>query len=177
MRTRQALAVVFLAALCWSGAAISMTAQDPPAALKFTVILRWVGADKSGADKWELYVENTNLVKFINTFRWVPPTGLQVKAITNAGGGKCRLSDGIIMCSGNIAPESCSSCEGGGMTIEFTGNGFDPVWVPTDGGGGYWFSQGWTPGGVTVTSTSSFTDLPLCAKGHVSTKKKPCAKR
>src|SRR5438034_11241216 len=146
MRTRQALAVVFLAALCWSDAASGAAAQDPPAKLKFTVILMWMGAEKGGGDKWQLYVENTNLVKFINTFRWVPPTGLQVKAITNTGGGKCKLAEGNITCSGNIAPEACSSCEGGGMTIEFTGNGFDPVWVPSEDGG-YWISQGWTPGG------------------------------
>jgi hypothetical protein len=61
------------------------------------------------------------------------------------------------------------------MTVDFTGNGFEPVRVHTDYGG-YWFDQGWTPGVTTVTKTSSFGDLPLCSKGQVSTKRKPCAK-
>jgi hypothetical protein len=65
------------------------------------------------------------------------------------------------------------------MTIDFTGSSpsLDSTFVHTDYGG-YWVSQGWgLAGQVNVTSTSSFSDVPLCAKGQVSTKGKPCVKK
>ena len=150
---------------------------QPPAKLRYTWTLMWVGPGKGVGDIWELDIQNTNDVKFINAFSWAPPDGLTVIAVTGSEGGRCALIGPTIKCSGNIAPTSCGTCEGGMLTVHFTGNGFDPIWVPTDDGG-TWANAGWSPGTVNVTATSSaFSDLPLCKKGQVSTKRKPCAKR
>jgi hypothetical protein len=134
------------------------------------VTLRWVQKNQ-----WELQVENTNATSFIHDFEWAPPTGLTISRITSSLGGNCRLDQAIIKCTGDIAPISCNTCEGGTMTIDFEGTGFDPTFVHTDYGG-YWITQGWMPGSVNVTALSPFGDLPLCAKGQASTKAKPCAK-
>jgi hypothetical protein len=173
----QTFVLVGLAALATSLPANAQTSAQPPPPLSAlrapqyqnTVTLRWVQNTT-----WELYVENTNHSRFINVFNWAPPAGLTIKQITSSQGGNCRVNQGTIQCSGNIAPVSCSTCEGGAMTIDFVGTGFAPAWVHTDYGG-YWFSQGWMPGVLNVTVTSSFGDLPQCAKGQVSTKSKPCA--
>jgi hypothetical protein len=177
MRVPQALGLVCFVVLWGAVAANARTSATPlPAssqhAAKFqnTVTLRWVGASK-----WELYVENTNHNKFINVFEWAPPAGLTIRAITSSEGGTCKLSSSSIRCSGNIAPASCNTCEGGSMTVNFVAAGFESTFVPTDYGG-YWIAYGWQPGNLNVTSTSSFADLPLCAKGQVSTKTKPCVK-
>jgi hypothetical protein len=180
MRPRRLL-VTAVAGLAAVAAQAAATAEGSPPqnvspSKRFTVTLRWVGPGSSGGNEWELDVENTNTGRYINSFRWSPPAGLEIKAVTGAEGGHCSLAGGDVACAGNIAPEACMSCEGGTMTIHFTGNGFDPVWIKTDWGG-YWFDQGWTPGTTTVTSTSAlFGDLPVCGKGQVATKRKPCAK-
>jgi hypothetical protein len=177
MRVAQALGLVCLVALCGSMTANATISAAPnpavtPVPPKFqnTATLRWVGGTN-----WELYIENTNRQKFINVFEWEPPAGLTVTSITSNQGGKCRLSSTRIQCSGNIAPAPCNTCEGGGLTVDFVAAGFDSTWVKTDYGG-YWIAYGWQPGVVNVTTTSSFADLPLCAKGQVSKKTKPCAK-
>jgi hypothetical protein len=166
------------AVLCVCAAASAEPSSSPPLAAntqalpKFqnNVTLRFIGASN-----WELYVENTNPTKFINVFNWVPPAGLTIRSITSSEGGTCKLASGNIHCSGNIAPLPCDTCPGGGMTINFVGSGFESKWVSTDYGG-YWIAYGWQPGGLTVTSVSSFGDVPLCAKGQISTKAKPCGK-
>jgi hypothetical protein len=172
-----ALGLVLLTALCVCVAATARTGANPPLAAdtqalaKFqnNVTLMWMGEGQ-----WQLYVENTNRTKFINTFEWNPPAGLTIRSITGSQGGRCILAGGNIRCSGNIAPIPCDTCEGGAMTINFVGSGFESKWVSTDYGG-YWIAYGWQPGNLNVTSTSSFADLPVCAKGQVSTKARPCA--
>ncbi|HZQ03337.1 MAG TPA: hypothetical protein VFA88_04875 [Gaiellaceae bacterium] len=167
-----------LAALCATGAANAARSAGPPIAAgdqalpKFqnNVTLRWIGAGN-----WELYVENTNETKFINAFEWDPPAGLTIRSITSSPGGRCSLVAGNIRCAGNIAPIPCGTCPGSGMTIDFRGSGFDSKWVPTSYGG-YWIAFGWQAGNLSVTSVSSFADLPRCAKGQVGTAAKPCSK-
>ena len=181
MRVREALASGCLAGvvlLCTCGIASAASSASPPLAAdtqalpKFqnNVTLRWVGAGN-----WELYVENTNLTKFINRFDWVPPAGLTIRSITGSAGGRCKVASGNIHCSTSIAPLPCNKCPGGGMTVDFVGSGFDSKWMTTDYGG-YWIAYGWQPGSLSVTAVSSFGDVPLCVKGQVTTKVKPCAK-
>jgi hypothetical protein len=181
MNVREALrgaCLVCVASLCWSPAASADSPASPPIAanaqalakVQNTVTLTWVGQHN-----WQLYVENTNRSKFINVFDWDPPIGLTIKSITSSEGGTCKVAGGRIHCSGNIAPLPCNTCAGGGMTIDFVGLGFDSKWVQTDYGG-YWIAYGWQAGNLSVTAVSSFSDLPACAHGQVSTKAKPCAK-
>jgi hypothetical protein len=143
----------------------------PTDTASYEMTLKWVGASN-----WQLSVDNSSLTKFISAFRWTPPDGLRIMAITSSKGGSCKLSNGSITCSGSIAPERCNTCYGGRMLVNFTGTGFESTFVHTDYGG-YWISQGWPTGNLDVTAATSFADLPRCAKGHVSTRAKPCAKR
>jgi hypothetical protein len=168
--TRWALASVFAAALVVCATASAATPQPVSTNAHYGVTLRSLAGGN-----WQLYVENTGGDRFINSFNWVPPDGLTINSIMSSTGGRCQLSSGNIACSGSIAPELCTTCEGGNLTVNFTGTGFEPTFTHTDYGG-YWAANGWETGNLAVTATSSFTDLPRCAKGHHSTKAKPCTK-
>ena len=110
---------------------------------------------------WQLYVENTNYQRFIDVFNWEPPAGLTIRAVSTVEGGTCTLENGAINCSGAIAPASCFTCEGAGMTINFVGES-------------YHYSYGWQPGILNVTQTSKFPDVRRCKKGQTSKKSCPC---
>jgi hypothetical protein len=128
------------------------------------------------AENWQLYVENSSrLTVAIGWVTWTAPDGLKVERIVSSTGGTCRLSNGRFECKTQLAPPRCPTCEGEGLTVNFKGTGFEGKFIKTTYGG-YWDQHGWEPGGVAVIATPTFSDLPTCAKGHVSTKASPCAK-
>ena len=56
---------------------------------------------------YQLLIQNTSGIGFINTFNWVPPAGFTVTAVTSSEGGRCTVSNGDISCTGGgkgIAP-------------------------------------------------------------------------
>ena len=131
-----------------------------------------------GSGLYRIEVDNTNPTSFIKTFSWTPPGGMTVTAVTSSEGGRCALSAGTIECTAGkkgITPPPCM-CVGGAMTVNFTATGRDPTFA-----NGYWTHYG-VVGSMQITSTipvniASFADVPLCAKGQVSTKAVPCAKQ
>jgi hypothetical protein len=126
-----------------------------------------------GNGHWELSVFNTNPnAKFIGTYWWIPPVGMKITALQGVKGGKCTLGGNSLSCKGNVAPPNCNTCIGASMTMDFTAQGDEPTFVKTSYGG-YYINYG-VLGILNVTSLNSFSDLPTCAKGHVSTKAKPC---
>jgi hypothetical protein len=175
MRKWPAVLLVCLASLASCVAATAKTSANPAGSspvtkdeqfapdFQNTTTLVW-----SGGKHWQLFVENTNKTRLINVFNWAPPSGLTVTAITSSAGANCGLSVGSIKCRTNIAPKQS-------LEIDFAGDGFESKYVDTDYGG-YWNSNGWGSGVINVTVTSLPPDLPRCAKGHPSTKAKPCSK-
>src|SRR5207344_1647945 len=76
--------------------------------------------------KYQIEVENTSGIGYINTFNWVPPNQMVITAITSSEGGRCSLTDNTISCVGGkdgIAPPKCTCLHGGIMTVNFTATG------------------------------------------------------
>jgi hypothetical protein len=164
-------------------AAIAMFAA--PAALAAapdaTMIVRYL-APQSG--KYQLEIQNTSEIGFINTFDWVPPAGLTVTAVTKTNGGTCQLASNTITCRGGkghhgIAPPDCSCHAGGWMTVTFKATGYSPRF-----NGKYWTYYGFdselrilsmTPVGYHIPSDQAgVPDLPLCDPGTQPTAEHPC---
>jgi hypothetical protein len=126
-------------------------------------------------------VENTSGVGYIDAFNWVPPTNLTVTGVTSSEGGKCGLVGGDIRCSGKMAPPKCTCSAGGELTVNFTAKGLEPTFA-----NGYWTYYGIVgsylqiekvtpvPYHIPSAQPEPGADLPLCKKGHASTKAKPC---
>jgi hypothetical protein len=162
-------------------AAITMFAA--PAALAAspdaTTVIRYL-APKQG--KYQIELENTSGVGYINTFAWVPPSGLTVTAVTKTSGGRCNVVENEIHCSGGkhgIAPPTCMCRAGGFMTVTFTATGYSPKF-----NGRYWTYFGigsdtritqMTPVNHTIPSTmAQVPDLPVCAPGTQPAADNPC---
>src|SRR5262249_1621433 len=89
------------------------------------------------ADKYQIEVDNTSGVGYINSFNWVPPPGLTITAITSTEGGHCTLvpnpvpggGSPMISCIGGkngIAPPKCTCLSGGPMRVNFTAQNDHP---------------------------------------------------
>jgi hypothetical protein len=139
-------------------------------------IFRWIGPGQ-----YQLDVQNTSGIGYIDTFNWVPPVNLTVTSVTSTEGGHCSLVGGDIQCSGKIPPPTCTCSGGGDLVVNFTGKGLDPTFA-----NGYWTYYGivgaylqietMTPVPYHIPSfnPNPSADLPLCKKGHKSTKSNPC---
>jgi hypothetical protein len=70
---------------------------------------------------YELLIDNTSGIGYIKGFRWTPPTGWTVTAVTKTSGGKCHVvGNGDIVCSGKLRPPKCLCTQSGGIaTIDF----------------------------------------------------------
>lgn len=136
------------------------------------------------AGKYQIEVQNTSGIGYINTFNWVPPPSMTVTAITSSEGGRCTLVNGGISCVGGkkgIAPPKCTCLPGGEMTVNFTATGNAPTF-----NGQFWTYYGIVGSHTDITSMTpvpyhipSFlsgqaADVPLCTKGEKSTSAHPC---
>lgn len=72
--------------------------------------------------QYQLYVENTSGIGFIDAFTWHPPPGWTIKAISDTRGAACSLTAaGSIRCSGSVRPPSClCTGDGGNVTIKLS---------------------------------------------------------
>ena len=134
-----------------------------------------------GGGRYQLDVQNTSGIGYINQFTWVPPPNLLVTAVTSSEGGKCLLVGGSIQCNGKVAPPDCTCKAGGDLTVTFTAKGLEPTFA-----NGYWTYYGivgaylqiqqMTPVPYHIPSAlpKLGLDLPLCKKGQKSTKARPC---
>ena len=162
-----------------AGAATKVAAADPntlgKGAADAVTVVSWVSPGK-----YELDVQNTSGIGYINQFTWVPPASLTVTAITSSEGGKCSLVGGSIQCNGKIAPPNCTCLPGGDLTVTFTAKGLEPTFA-----NGYWTYYGivgaylqiqqMTPVPYHIPSAlPQGADLPLCKKGQKPTKSTPC---
>ena len=140
-------------------------------------VVRWVSPGV-----YQLDVQNTSGIGYINQFTWVPPVNLTVTAVTSSEGGRCSLVGGSIQCNGKVAPPKCTCQAGGDLTVTFTAKGLEPTfangyWTYYGIDGAYLQIQQMTPVPYHIPSTLPNTglDLPLCKKGQRSTKAHPCA--
>jgi hypothetical protein len=146
----------------------SSNAATPPAPrvdMPYSMTVRILD-DQAG--KYQVEVDNTNPTRFISSFNWSPPSGMNVVSIISAIGGRCRLStDGIITCTGLAAPPSTADGVGAALIVDFTATGRQPTYA-----NGYWIHYG-VVGSVQI-QTSKFNDVPICKKGQKSTAAHPC---
>ena len=138
-------------------------------------IVRW-----TSPGMYQLEVQNTSGIGYINAFSWDPPVNLTITAVTSSEGGKCTLLGGSIECTGKVAPPKCTCLAGGSLTVNFSAKGLEPTFAD-----GYWTYYGFlgahlqiqqmTPVPYHIPSAfPTFTDVPLCKKGEKSTKARPC---
>jgi hypothetical protein len=75
-----------------------------------------------GHGRYELEIQNTSRIGFINSFRWVPPPKLTITAITSSSRGTCKVdSSGSIACVATLPPPKCLCRPSGGtVTVDFT---------------------------------------------------------
>ena len=156
------------------------TADNPNASSRGSAdavtVVTWI-APKT----YQLDVQNTSGIGFIDEFTWSPPIGLTITGIKSTEGGRCSLVGGGIQCTGKLQPPACTCQAGGDLTVVFTANGLEPTFA-----NGYWTYYGivgaqlqiqqMTPVPYHIPSTMPLTtDLPLCKKGQKSTKSHPCS--
>jgi hypothetical protein len=181
---RRTAALLFLAAPLMLGVhaatgAATKAAADPNTLGKGSAdavtVVTWLAPGK-----YQLDVQNTSGIGFINQFTWSPPLGMTVTAVTSSEGGRCSLVGGSIQCNGKVAPPTCTCRSGGELTVNFTATGLEPTFA-----NGYWTYHGMTGAFLQIQQMTpvpyhipSFlptgADLPLCKKGQTSTKLNPC---
>lgn len=136
-----------------------------------------------GDGKYQLEIQNTSDIGYLNTFVWNPPPGMTVTAVTSSEGGRCQLRGGSIACTGGgkgLTPPQCTCIPGGFLTVNFTATGLAPTisnGVVTHYGlvGSTFQITSVTPVPYHIPSfLSPGVDLPACAKGQTATKAKPC---
>jgi hypothetical protein len=175
-----ALAAVFLSVgINAASASTTAAAADPNAlgkgAADAVSVVTWISPGT-----YQLDVQNTSGIGYINEFTWVPPPNLTVTAVTSTEGGRCALVGGSIQCNGKVAPPTCTCRAGGDLTVTFTAKGLDPTfangyWTYYGIAGAYLQIQQMTPVPYHIPSAlPSGADLPLCKKLQKSTKANPC---
>jgi hypothetical protein len=197
MKLGQAIGLLFAVAFLACGSASAADPQpvqnidpgDTGARVGATDAVTVVRSLDPRAGLYQIEVDNTSGIGYINTFNWVPPPGMTITAVTSSEGGRCHLANGMIGCTGakkGIAPPICTCRTGGKMTVTFRASGNGPTW-----NGQWWTYYGVVGGYTQITSMTpvpyyipSFlspsaleADVPLCAKGQVATKTKPCVVR
>jgi hypothetical protein len=130
---------------------------------------------------YQLDVQNTSGIGYIDSFNWVPPPGMTITAITSTQGGKCVLAGGDIHCTGKIAPPACTCASGGSLLVNFAAKGLDPTFA-----NGYWTYYGIVGAYLQIQTVTSvpyhipsyvanpYGDLPICKKGQKTTTANPC---
>jgi hypothetical protein len=74
-----------------------------------------------GNDRYELTVQNTSRVGYIETFDWRPPVGATVKTVGKSSAGSCALVGELVHCDGlHLKPPKCLCRPGGSETVVFT---------------------------------------------------------
>jgi hypothetical protein len=129
---RQVALLVFLVAAL--SAPVSALAASPPnpdpldpdtAASRAGNDALWVITNR-GQGHYQLVVENTSGIGFIDKFSWVPPASMTVTKVSNTTAGKCNLAGGAIACTLKLKPPKCTCRAGGIVTIDFTASGNTP---------------------------------------------------
>jgi hypothetical protein len=74
-----------------------------------------------GQGKYELEVQNTSRIGYINSFQWTPPPTMKILAVTSSSRGRCAVdSAGSIACAASLPPPKClCRPSGGSITIDF----------------------------------------------------------
>jgi hypothetical protein len=75
-----------------------------------------------GPGAYELEIQNTSRIGYIDSFRWTPPRQLKILAITKSSRGTCKVdATGDIACAATLQPPKCLCRPSGGtITIDFT---------------------------------------------------------
>jgi hypothetical protein len=74
-----------------------------------------------GNDRYQLVIQNTSRIGYIDSVDWQPPPGATVESVTGSSVGACTASNGEIVCNGlNLKPPKCLCEVGGSATVTFT---------------------------------------------------------
>jgi hypothetical protein len=111
------------------------------------------------AGGYQLEVENTSGIGYINHFTWTPPKTMTITRITSSHGGRCTLVPNpdastdtpMIACSGagaGIKPPTCLCSAGGTLLVDFNAT----TTTPPTYNGHYWTHYGIVGSYTTLTT-------------------------
>jgi hypothetical protein len=93
---------------------------DPDLLAKSGVDVAWA-VMSLGGNRYELTVQNTSRVGYVETFDWRPPDGDTIVTVSDSSAGSCELVDGRVHCSAlHLKPPTCLCRPGGTETVVFT---------------------------------------------------------
>jgi hypothetical protein len=118
-------------------------------------IVRFVDPAAGG---YQLEVQNTSGIGYINRFTWTPPKTMTITRITSSHGGRCTLVPNpdastdteMIACNGagtGIRPPTCLCSAGGTLLVNFNATTTPPTY-----NGHYWTHYGIVGSYTTITS-------------------------
>jgi hypothetical protein len=152
--------------------------QDPLGNRDAATVVRTLGNHR-----YQLVVQNTSPDGFIDNFAWKAWPGATVTGVTGSSRGNCELTDGMISCARlSLAPPTCLCRPGGSMTVDFTATSADENSAVKHGvvDSYLWIgSMTLVPYIIPAHASTKINqaDLPLCAKGQLSTSARPCTRR
>ena len=82
-----------------------------------------------GNNRFELSVQNTSRIGYLETFNWRPPSGDTIDSVTqsSSGSGSCSLANGQLHCENlHLKPPPCLCQPGGTETVTITMHTSDP---------------------------------------------------
>lgn len=102
------------------------SSPDPDSANMAGADLNWV-VDPDGKDRYQLYLQNTSRVGYVDAITWHAPPGEAVVAVEGVTAGSCHVVGGAIVCSGlHLKPPTCACRPGGAATVTFVLRQSDP---------------------------------------------------
>jgi hypothetical protein len=99
---------------------------DPDLRTKGGADVAWV-IRSLGNDRFELSIQNTSRIGYLETFDWRPPSGDTIESVTESSSGSCSLTDGQLHCESlHLKPPACLCQPGGTETVTITMHTSDP---------------------------------------------------
>jgi hypothetical protein len=112
--------LVVAAALMLAHQSAAARRPDATALERGELAAAWV-VKELGRDRFELSVQNTSMIGYIDGFEWRPASGDAVVSVVSASAGRCSIVDRRLRCSDlHLKPPTCQCRPGGSATVTFT---------------------------------------------------------
>jgi hypothetical protein len=187
------LVAVALLAGCGGGGGSTMTTVRPPiVAINPVAHAKGVDPDAEqrsstevsvsvssrGTGHYQVLVQNTSQIGFINSFEWFPPPGLTITSVTSSSAGQCELQGNVIACRATLPPPKCTCLPGGAMTVDFAAKMRGVGKIQYGFRGASVVVRSMTPVPYIIPSRlgahPEYADLPICKTGQQSSQAEPC---
>jgi hypothetical protein len=158
---------------------------DPDSTIRQGQDLQMIVSPGSSPRHYTLTFTNASSLGWINSFKWFPPTGVQIAKVVSSSAGHCYatgtsglggkqfggvVANPEITCENvSLKPPTCT-CRGDGGTVRVSIVSTAPIHLP-----GSARVDTATPVLKIIPSAPPQSDLPKCAAGQTSTAANPCS--